>query len=145
MVDKLLSKDEQTKLVGVWSRNQLKLPQNLYWEKVQVYKRLTTVWADEGVQGRFPGGTGRWGQANTVLIDDNAEKAASEPYNLVEIEEFVGREEQKDSDVLGQVVVYLETLRRQIDVSSYIRATPFRYEDGRELDWVTLKLKQKEK
>ena len=71
------------------------------------------------------------------MIDDSVEKAASEPHNLIEIDEFEGRPEQMTVDVLGQVVRYLEVLRMERDVSAYMRTKPFVFDEGAPaFDWM---------
>ncbi|KAF2716800.1 HAD-like protein [Polychaeton citri CBS 116435] len=129
MCDRLFSQKERSKLVGVWARDQLRLTPAQYNLRVQVYKQLSWVWNDPDVQMSHPGSrmNERWGQHNTVLIDDSVVKAAAEPWNLVEVEEFEGREDQKTTDVLGQVVTYIEWLRSYADVSSVIKRSPFKY------------------
>ncbi|KAK5172607.1 uncharacterized protein LTR77_002727 [Saxophila tyrrhenica] len=125
MTDQLFTKKQKQKLVDVWARDKLRIPGNLAQYRLQVYKRLTWVWEDKAVQAAQPDAEGKWDQANTVLIDDSAEKAASEPFNVVQLEEFEGREDQMQSDVLGDVMRYLEELKVQADVSVYMRKTPF--------------------
>ena len=144
MCQKLLSKDQIANLVGIWSRDDLRLPANAYKRRVQVYKQLSWVWQNEKVQSAKPNALdprARWDQTNTVLIDDNAEKAASEPHNLIEIDEFAGKKDQAQVDVLGQVVKYLESLRWQRDASAYIRSTPFVYNSNDEFDWTPYTMK----
>jgi hypothetical protein len=87
-----------------------------------VYKQLSWIWeSDIGSQNPD---SGLWDQTNTVLIDDSAKKAAAEPYNLVEIPEFNGKDEE--IDVLGQVLGHLQWLSLQPNVSNAIRRTPFK-------------------
>lgn len=122
----LFKMNARKQLVAEWGRDRFGLTQNDYDKRVQVYKRLEMVWADEGVQRRHPrhslGET--WNQTNTVLIDDSSEKARSEPHNLVEISEFTNVREPPD--ILPQLAEYLEILKMQTNVSSYIRQHPFK-------------------
>ena len=78
-------------VLAIWARNTLGLNTQEYEGKVQVYKRLDTIWRNEYIQSKHPdAGYGAfWDQTNTLLIDDSVAKAASEPYNHVEIPEFV--------------------------------------------------------
>jgi hypothetical protein len=122
----LFTAEQQQQLAGIWARDKLRLTPQAYVAKSQVYKQLSWVWEDAKIQASSSDGGEKWSQANTVLIDDSTEKAASEPYNLVEIEEFEAREDQMQGDVLGQVIQYLETLRWQADVSAYMRSVPFK-------------------
>ena len=99
------------------------------------------VWEDQSIQHKHSNLSAgldtafAWTQADTVLIDDSMEKAASEPYNLFELEEYEGKDEQTNVDVLGQVVAYLENLRWQKDVSAYIRSEPFSFDNATSFDW----------
>ncbi|EME47362.1 hypothetical protein DOTSEDRAFT_69332 [Dothistroma septosporum NZE10] len=123
MCSDLFTPKQKYELVAIWARDKLQLPSHAYWQKVQVYKQLTWVWNDNSIQV----GIESWGQYNTVLIDDSTEKAASEPHNLIQIDEFEGKEEQMQDNVLGQVEQYLDTLRWQENVSAYVRTHPFKY------------------
>ncbi|GAB7353428.1 hypothetical protein MBLNU459_g3898t1 [Dothideomycetes sp. NU459] len=117
--DKIFTPKQRKALVGVWGRDTLRLPTSLFREKVQVYKQLAWVWQDQAVKAKvlsselpidaehMPG----FNQGNTVLIDDSAEKAASEPHNLIEVDEFGGRPDEMQGTVLSQVVEYLEKAR----------------------------------
>jgi len=125
-------------LVGIWGRDTLRLTDEQYNQRTQVYKQLSWVWKDHVIQSSVPrGADAEWNQENTVLIDDSVEKAASEPHNLIEIDEFEGRPEQMTVDVLGQVVRYLEVLRMERDVSAYMRTKPFVFDEGAPaFDWM---------
>lgn len=145
MCSRLFTHAQAAGLVAIWARDRLGLTPAQYREKVQVYKQLSWIWSDPVVQSSAPDslpemrGLFEWGQENTVLIDDSVEKAASEPYNLVQIDEFEGRAEQMQVDVLGQVVGYLETLRTEGDVSGYMRCKPFVYDPAAAaFDWMPI-------
>ena len=128
MCEKLFAPHQKDKLVGIWGRDKLHLSPTQYNQKVQVYKQLRWAWGDHSVASSAPPSTGEWDQENTVLIDDSEEKAASEPYNLLKIDEYEGTAEQDELDVLGQVVEYLEKLSRQSNVSAYMRKHPFQFD-----------------
>lgn len=148
MCSDLLSPAQLDRVLAVWGREHFGLTPQDYNARVQCYKRLTRVWEDEAIQAGYPddwdvpgsgGGqyavegagnkvTGpqkRWDQGNTVLIDDSAEKARSEPYNAIQIPEFTGSEKRAGA-VLPQVHDYINLLACQTDVSTYIRANPFK-------------------
>ena len=116
--------------VAVWGRDRFGLCPADYDRRVQCYKRLTRLWADPVVAASHPGAAARgavWDQGNTVLIDDSAEKARSEPFNAVQIPEFGGDgDAEGESSILPQVHDYLNTLACQVDISRYIRAHPFK-------------------
>ncbi|GAB7330764.1 hypothetical protein MBLNU13_g02305t1 [Cladosporium sp. NU13] len=52
-------------------------------------------------------------------------KADSAPYNVVQVEEFTGKSGDTQDDVLGAVLVYIEDLAWERDVSSAIHYKPF--------------------
>jgi len=124
-------------LLGEWGRDTLDLTPEQYSQRVQVYKRLSRVWDDAAIQRRHPTWRegGRWGQWNTVLIDDSVKKASQEPFNHVEVPEFAGRE--RKGDVLGQVTGWLEEARGWADVSGFVGALGrgFRVGGGWEWEW----------
>lgn len=139
MCKKLFDDAESPKLAGVWARDKLRLSPAQYNDKVQVYKQLSWIWDNAEMQRSSTTLDDFWSQANTVLIDDSVEKAASEPFNLIRVEDFEGTKEQMTTDVLGQVVQYLETLSSQRDVSAYIRQSPFSYDvSATPFDWTTV-------
>jgi hypothetical protein len=125
----LFTDAQRRKLVEEWSRKHMGLSPADYVQRVQCYKRLQTVWKDSKIQ-RAHGGLqfpGKFDQTNTILIDDSAEKARSEPFNILQIPEFDGQKE--DPDTLRKVAEYLDLLKFQTNVSSYMRVDPFRLEN----------------
>lgn len=64
-------------------------------------------------------------------------KASAQPYNLVQIPVFVkgGAEMKGAKDVLGQVVGYLEEVRRWGDVSAFVRERRFELDCGWGWNW----------
>ncbi|KAJ2900176.1 phosphoprotein phosphatase [Zalerion maritima] len=125
MIQTLLPEREvREKLVVEWSRDEFGLSKDDYWRRVQCYKRLGLIWMEPDVRrshplrdgggegglvgGKYGGGGGRkegiiaWSQLDTVLVDDSAEKARSEPYNLIQIPEFNGGEKpERDPRMLA--------------------------------------------
>lgn len=126
MCDSLLTPAQRDRVLAIWNRGNFGLSPADYSNRVQCYKRLTRVWAAEGIASAHPNGGG-WDQGNTVLIDDSFEKARSEPFNAIQIPEFLGAEGEGNA-VLPQVHDYLNTLACQQDISMYIRAHPFKAE-----------------
>lgn len=123
--EKLLTHGQRKRLVAEWGRDKFGLSKSQYKNKVQVYKTLETVWADESIQAAYPGkkGSGRWDQKNTILIDDSKLKALSEPYNILEIPEFTGTPAPgvDEASILPKVLDCLDTLARHDDASKLIR------------------------
>lgn len=139
MVDKIFSPEEKELLVGVWARDKLNLTSTQYNEKVQVYKQLSWIWKDEHIQSLHPDPQDWWSQENTLLIDDSLEKAASEPHNILRIDEFEATHDQMKLDVLGQVVRHMEVLKTERNVSAYMRVKPFVYDAKAEVfDWMEI-------
>ena len=125
-------------VLGEWGRDTLGLTSAESKARVQVYKRLDRIWLNKNLQNSHPDFEEgeRWGQHNTVLIDDSALKASAQPFNHVKVPEFVragGEKEGDGKDVLGQVVGYLEEARKWSDVSGFVRHRPF--EIGAEWRW----------
>lgn len=125
MVTTLLPPDDLRQVVAVWGRNKFNLTPADYNARTQCYKRLTTLWNDPVVRASYPHQGGCWNQGNTVLIDDSAEKARSEPHNAITLPEFTG-DMNEGMDVLPSVHDYLNELCYQEDVSAYMRANPFK-------------------
>lgn len=130
MVETLVSPAQLDKVVAVWGRDRFGLTPDDYNARTQCYKRLTALWDDPVVRASFPadrpGYEGRcWDQGNTVLIDDSVEKARSEPHNAITIPEFTG-DMNESFDILPKVHDYLNELCFQEDVSTYVRANPFK-------------------
>ncbi|KAK1817068.1 hypothetical protein LTR12_008557 [Friedmanniomyces endolithicus] len=139
MCKKLFTPEQRAILVGIWARDKMRLSAQQYAQKVQCYKQLSWVWRDDDIAASYVH-MDEWGQDNTVLIDDSVEKAATEPLNLIKMEEFEGTEEQLGKDVLGQVVEYLEVLKGARDVSACIRAAPYYFRPEKEavFDWMPI-------
>jgi hypothetical protein len=149
MVAQLFTPEQHAKLVKIWSRDHLRLGVH-FNAKVQVYKQLPWLWEDAEVQTSFPDPADKpfkvqdgwkeppptkWDQSNTVLLDDSVDKAASEPYNLVQVDEFTKETRLDGDDVLGRVVAYLEDLKWEADVSAAMRVRPFVNGKGEGWDW----------
>ncbi|KAI7784722.1 hypothetical protein LA080_009366 [Diaporthe eres] len=130
MVETLVSPAQLDKVVALWGRDRFGLTPEDYNARTQCYKRLTALWDDPVVRASFPadrpGYEGKcWDQGNTVLIDDSVEKARSEPHNAITIPEFTG-DMNESLDILPKVHDYLNELCFQEDVSTHVRANPFK-------------------
>lgn len=135
MCAKLFQPRERRTLLGEWGRDTLGLTSEQYTSKVQVYKRLDQIWHDPRLSASHPLASQgqRWGQENTLLIDDSPMKATAQPYNLLRIPEF--NQNTTEIDVLGQVVGYIEEARRRDNVSAYVCSRKFEVDDGWIWDW----------
>jgi NLI interacting factor-like phosphatase len=131
MVDALVNKKRAKSLAAIWGRDKLELTPVQYNEKVQVYKKLEKVWADEQIQATCLDGQ-RWSQANTVLVDDSHLKALSQPHNLIQVPEFTKKtalaktEKRREHEIVASLRAKLEELKWAHDVSRHI----FRWQTG---------------
>ncbi|KAI4131185.1 MAG: hypothetical protein LQ338_001390 [Usnochroma carphineum] len=134
---KIFTPKERKLLLGEWGRDTLGLTAQQYGAKVQVFKRLDRIWATDKIQRSHPdfANGGRWSQTNTLLLDDSVLKASAQPYNAVVVPEFLKEGDADGTEILGQVVAYLERARIYDNVSSFVREQPFRVNGGWECMW----------
>ena len=137
LVHQALDNDLRSKLIAHWGRDSFGLSVANYNQNVQVYKNLKLIWSRDQIQRYHPEyATGaRFGQHNTVLIDDCIIKASAQPHNLLQIPDFSATPEQMEGDVLREVAGYLEVLRQQSDVSKFISKEPFQDVGRWTYDW----------
>ncbi|KAL8795973.1 MAG: hypothetical protein Q9195_001548 [Heterodermia aff. obscurata] len=137
----IFSLGRRRELLGEWGRDTLDLSNAEYYAKTQVYKRLDRIWDGVALRNSHPDVErgGRWGQTNTLLLDDSVRKAQAQPYNLVEVPELTrpGRDGQQEEsqEVLGQVVAYLEEARSYENVSAFVRVKKFAIKAAPQWDW----------
>ena len=134
----LFAPEQRVTLLGEWGRDTFGLNPAQYAEKTQVYKRLDRIWANETLQHthHWSDVGGRWGQHNTLLLDDSVLKARAQPHNLVQMPEFTRSGDKKAGfDVLGLVTSYLEEARKWDNVSSFVKNTAFEVSKGWSWDW----------
>ena len=137
----MFSLGRRRELLGEWGRDTLDLSNAEYYAKTQVFKRLDRIWDSVALRNSHPDAErgGRWGQANTLLLDDSVLKAQAQPYNLVEVPEFTrpGRhgQQEESQEVLRQVVAYLEEARSYENVSAFVRAKKFTIGEAPQQDW----------
>jgi hypothetical protein len=131
MLKALFTPAEKQMLLAEWGRDTLGLTKFEFNQKVQVYKRLDRVWEGQ-YRVAFPM-EGKWDQTNTMLLDDSPTKAVGQPYNHVEVSEFLGTmREVREDRVLINLVGYLEEIRLQGNVSAFIRTAPYKASENRE-------------
>lgn len=125
MVSIVFRQEHTRNLKAMWGRDKLELTPAQYNDKVQVYKKLEKVWADEQIQASCVGGQ-RWSQANTILVDDNHLKASSQPHNLIQVAEFTKlgtltkAQRRKERGIVASIQAKLEELKWSHDVSRHI-------------------------
>ncbi|KIV85613.1 hypothetical protein, variant 1 [Exophiala sideris] len=131
MVNNLIHPNQRKEMAGIWARDKLDLTYQQYNNKVQVYKKLEKIWADNAVQSKAEPGT-KWNQTNTVLVDDSQIKGLAQPHNLLQVPEFENnapkeggaalREWQlKEQAIVKSLELKLEELKWQVDISRLIR------------------------
>ncbi|KAF3925925.1 hypothetical protein ABW20_dc0105731 [Dactylellina cionopaga] len=114
--------EHRSKILRIFTREDMDIPARYFRAKVSTFKRLTTVWESLELQHN----DWKYDQTNTILIDDTSAKAATEPHNLLMLPEytldlhFTGMD-----DALGNAVGYLEEVRKWDNVSSYMKTQPF--------------------
>lgn len=125
----LFSAAQYDELAAIWARDKLDLTPVQYRAKVQVYKKLDKIWANNEIQSSsFSPGTGKWDQTNTILVDDSHLKALQEPHNLLQVPEFTGKQNElkkkdyvkREEQICQSLVMKLEVLKWQNDVSRLI-------------------------
>lgn len=133
LCSKIFTIQERSQVIAEWGRDMLDLTPRQYYMKCAVYKRLEKIWTSSAFQSTHPNylDGAEWHQGNTVLIDDSMLKAAHQPHNLLQVPEFHGQNEEKERP-LKQVALYLDSLRWQQDVSSFMRQNPFRISQNTE-------------
>ncbi|ODQ52696.1 hypothetical protein SAICODRAFT_42514, partial [Saitoella complicata NRRL Y-17804] len=125
MVKAAFSQDQQDNLVAVWARDTFGLSPHEYRQKTVTYKDLDIVWKHGVIDASYPDKDGHWGPNNTILLDDSALKASMQPYNHIQLPEFDKLAASGGDAVLDQVAGYLDELRYQRNVCSYIKREPF--------------------
>jgi hypothetical protein len=139
MLSELFMPSEKQNLIAIWDRSHLDLTRDQYYSNIRVYKQLSNVWENMGIQATHPWRQSgfQWNMSNTVLIDDSAVKATSEPFNLLEVPTFGGVERLDTSctSILRQVAGYLEYLRYISNVSWCLKHSPFVVNAGFYYEW----------
>ncbi|TID19943.1 HAD-like protein [Venturia nashicola] len=147
MVDKLLTPEQQTRVVAIWNRSHFNLTPEQYNSKIQLYKKLSGVWESEYIQQQHPFAGlhpwAQWNHHNTILIDDSEEKARHEPYNHICIPELFRTEDPNKphlplnpgTTVLSQVAGYLDWLKHSCNVTNSIKKEEFVLNDQYNLNW----------
>ena len=117
--------DYEPDLLRAWDRRYFNLSTSDYNRKSQTLKDLEIVWGGLGDDHEFDA-------TNTILIDDSPAKAIIQPYNSIHLCEFDHTSPnflKHGEDELLHVVQYLEQLRNQSNVCSFMRQEPFKSVD----------------
>ncbi|GAB7340657.1 hypothetical protein MBLNU457_7052t1 [Dothideomycetes sp. NU457] len=119
MCRNIFTPEQLQKLVAMWTREDLRLGR-LIATRIKGHKQLTWVW--EALNPLKKDKSWLYDQTNTVLIDDTRLKAAAEPWNLLEVPEWDGHDQE--DDILERAREYIELLRWTRDVSQYLHKHP---------------------
>ncbi|RKF83891.1 putative FCP1 homology domain-containing protein [Golovinomyces cichoracearum] len=122
----ILPPEIRKKIVTIWARDKFDLSDEDYNLRVVCFKRLTKLWSDNTVSMSHPEYLrgARWDQSNTILVDDSSEKARTEPFNLIQVPEFLG-DPHEPGRILAKVFEYLKQASMYSNMSSYLRQKPF--------------------
>ncbi|KAF3311027.1 hypothetical protein TWF173_009029 [Orbilia oligospora] len=117
-----MAREHRSKILRIFTREDMDIPHKYFKLKVSTFKRLSMVWdalADQDSNWQFD-------QTNTVLMDDSTDKASSEPHNHLLVPEYtVDIHNAGGDEVLGNIAGYLEEVKKWENVSAYIRENPF--------------------
>lgn len=111
IVAKLFSPEQRQSLLAIWTREDFRLSQADFNARTQVFKRLSWVWEHPVLNPAEA-----WDASNTLLLDDSVLKAAAEPWNLVHVPEWEGKDLQ-DAHLL-RVVQKVERLAMTNNVAA---------------------------
>ncbi|KAG2193964.1 hypothetical protein INT46_011306 [Mucor plumbeus] len=102
----------------VWNRNHFELDRNQFYGKTETIKDLNKVWHHFSNQ---------YGAKSTIILDDTDSKLVYQPYNLIHVKTFDFKDiiEGATDNELLRVIRYLDVLRLQSNVASFIRNNPF--------------------
>ncbi|TQS39400.1 hypothetical protein Golomagni_00076 [Golovinomyces magnicellulatus] len=122
----ILPPEIRKKIVAIWARDKFDLSDEDYNLRVICFKRLTKLWSDNTVSMSHPEYLcgARWDQSNTILVDDSSVKARTEPFNLIQVPEFLG-DPDEPGNILAKVFEYLKQASMYSNMSSYLRHKPF--------------------
>ncbi|KAL1916289.1 uncharacterized protein VTP21DRAFT_5906 [Calcarisporiella thermophila] len=135
----------QAHLVDVWDRTRFNLSAYEYNRASLTIKDLEYVWSAkmepistqciDNIDGdgnrQFLKQNFVWNQRNTVLLDDSPVKAQYQPYNAIHLPSYDKELHTSGKDEhLRNVVAYFERVRRQKNVSSFIRCHPYTQQES---------------
>ncbi|KAF7726582.1 hypothetical protein EC973_008627 [Apophysomyces ossiformis] len=107
----------RSKLVRIWDRDKFSLTREQYYRKTQTIKDLSLVWDELS-----------FNETNTIMLDDSPAKSVLQPYSSVHLAEFDYQSpefQQYGDSELCAVMDYLNKLRYESNVASYIHKCPY--------------------
>ncbi|KAG0148131.1 hypothetical protein CROQUDRAFT_132121 [Cronartium quercuum f. sp. fusiforme G11] len=106
-------------VIEIWDRSNMGLNELDYNAKVQTTKDLNKIWSSIVWRDPYQNTQRKkWDARNTIIIDDSPDKMSLQPYNLLEIKEYKG---ESEDDELLKVIEKLKILRKQSNISSFIK------------------------
>jgi hypothetical protein len=141
MVDTVFG-DQKEKLIAIWGRDKFGFTEQEYNSHTKSIKNLDTVWNALNPQiasGNFFNNNTleissklTFDATNTILIDDSRYKTQLQPYNAIHPREFDRECVRNDGDSeLKKIIEYLEVIKYQSNIASYMKENPFSIEsDG---------------
>ncbi|CAG8524977.1 2760_t:CDS:2 [Paraglomus brasilianum] len=125
------------RLKAVWNRDSFGLTPTQYGINYLTVKNFELVWKklngdsdDEEQHLNFNTVTTatkpKWDQTNTIIIDDSTEKTQLQPHNAIHLTKFDNErfDEGIDCDLIN-VIPYLERIKRETNVSYFIKNNPY--------------------
>lgn len=98
--------EQQSRLLAVYSRENMQMSSNDFKNKVQTYKDLEMIWRKHK----------EYDQNNTILIDDSSTKAALQPFNLFLLSTW---DDSKDDSMMIAIIGLLDEIKNCENVSNY--------------------------
>ncbi|CAJ0749320.1 1767_t:CDS:2 [Entrophospora sp. SA101] len=119
--------DFRKHLLAVWGRDTFGMTEQEYLSKTETIKDLRKVWdkLNNNNHGNSKGYF-KFDQTNTIIIDDSSIKTKLQPFNAIVVKNFDNKLSNLGNDMeLRNIIKYLETLKCQSNISSYIKSTPY--------------------
>ncbi len=116
MVRSCFSLLQERAVKTIWARDRLGLQKRQYYLKTKVAKDLCKVWSDAKLAR-----CGIWSPENPVMIQDDRIEDLLQRLNVIRIPKY-GRNafERSNDKTLVRLIAYLDLLRNEPDVRSYI-------------------------
>ncbi|EOR01483.1 hypothetical protein E3P92_00478 [Wallemia ichthyophaga] len=117
-VDSAFNATHRQHLKAVYTREDMSMSARDYKNKVQTYKDLELVWHGSEADGSDADAEHpQYSQYNTILVDDSAEKAAFQPWNLLQVSTWDG---SSTDSMLVALLGVLDDIRGSNNVSHYL-------------------------
>jgi len=130
----VIFEDRRENLIAVWGRDKFGFTEQEYQAHTLSIKNLETVWNALNPQiANFKNKLKNsfrnsliFDPTNTILIDDSRSKTQLQPYNAIHPREFDRDSVRDGGDTeLKKIIEYLELVKYQSNVASYMKDNPF--------------------